>query len=289
MNTEITFEYTCPECEHGKVRTTRVQNYKTKIKGYPFVVDEATIGVCDQCRAESFAPEETKRWENLFSRSLEAQQAFLSPKEISELRKALGLSMEDFARLIGSTRQSVSMWEREDRPSPPLRIADLLMKLVRQSLRAGPVDVPTFLLDEARKWGVVIELRRPAERSDDNGKVVLLAKKKPKHSPLQASDVEALAADTAEEEEQIIAETMDGRPVGILNYDYEQAALILHVTGSFPAWATVDAEITSRNGQRFHKLGIPREEQLVILNKSSLQTEDIVQITLKPHQEKAME
>src|SRR5712691_1129742 len=141
MTTESLFEYPCPECGRGTVRTTRVQNYKTKIRGYPFVVDEALIGVCDQCGAESFAPEETKRWEESFSRSLEVRQAFLSPGEISELRKALNLSMEDFARLIGSTRQSLSMSEKEDRVSPPLRTADLLMKLVRQSLHAGSVDV----------------------------------------------------------------------------------------------------------------------------------------------------
>jgi putative zinc finger/helix-turn-helix YgiT family protein len=173
MTTESLFEYPCPECGRGTVRTTRVQNYKTKIKGYPFMVDEALIGVCDQCGAESFAPEETKRWEESFSRSLEARQAFLSPGEIIELRKALNLSMEDFARLIGSTRQSLSMWEKEDRTSPPLRTADLLMKLVRQSLRTGPIDVPTFLLDEARKWGVVIELRRPTIQTKQNDNVML--------------------------------------------------------------------------------------------------------------------
>ena len=95
------------------VQTAHIHNYKTKIKGYPFVVDEAVIGVCDQCGARSFAPEETKRWDELFSRSLEARQAFLTPEEIKQLRKDLGLSMEDFARLIGSTRQSVSIWEKE--------------------------------------------------------------------------------------------------------------------------------------------------------------------------------
>ena len=107
METVALFEYPCPECGLGVVQTTQVRNYKTKIKGYPFIVDEALIGVCDRCQAESFAPEETKRWEELFSRSLEARQAFLSPQEITELRKALGLSMEDFARLIGCTRQSI--------------------------------------------------------------------------------------------------------------------------------------------------------------------------------------
>lgn len=151
MEARSLFEYTCPECGIGTVSTTRVLNHKTKVNGYPFVVDEAFIGVCDHCQDEQFAPEETKRWEELFYRSLEAHRAFLSPEEITELRTALGLSMEDFARLIGCTRQSISAWERPDRASPPSRAADLLMKLVRESFHAGPVDVLSFLLDEARK------------------------------------------------------------------------------------------------------------------------------------------
>ena len=168
MNTEILFDYACPECEQGRVQARRILNYKTKIRGYPFVVDEALIGECDQCGARSFAPQETQRWEELFTKSLEAHHAFLCPEEIKTLRKSLGLSMEDFARLIGTTRQSLSMWEKSERPSPPARTADLLMKLVRQSLSPEPVDLLPFLVEEARKWGVIIQvsLPRPAETND---------------------------------------------------------------------------------------------------------------------------
>lgn len=168
MKTVELFEYTCPECGRGAVQATQILNYKTKIKGYPFVVGEVLVGVCDRCRAEFFAPEETKRWEELFYRSLETQQAFLSSEEITGLRKTLGLSMEDFARLIGCTRQSIYNWERSDRTSPPSRMADLLLKLVRQSREDGPVDVLAFLLEEAKKWGVVIEFRRGTIPSEEN-------------------------------------------------------------------------------------------------------------------------
>jgi len=74
--------------------------------------------------------------------------------------------MEDFARLIGSTRQSVSMWEKETRTKPPVRTADLLMKLVRQSLAGEPVDVLPSLLNEARKWAVIIELWQTMQNSN---------------------------------------------------------------------------------------------------------------------------
>lgn len=170
----LLFEYPCPECGKGVVRTTQVHNYKTKIRGYPFVVEKALIGRCDHCQAESFAPEETTRWEDAFFRTLEARHAFLSSQEVLELRTVLGLSMEDFARLIGCTRQSVLAWEKADRSVPPSRMADLLMKLVCKSSVDEQVDVLKVLLDEAQKWGVVIELRRPPRTQ----RAVLSVKKK---------------------------------------------------------------------------------------------------------------
>jgi putative zinc finger/helix-turn-helix YgiT family protein len=161
---ETLFEYPCPECGRGVVETTKIRNYKTKIKGYPFIVDEALMGICTHCKTENFAPEETERWERLFYQTLEERRAFLSAEEITQLRTALGLSMEDFARLIGATRQSLSTWEKTHRGSPPSRTADLLMKLVKASVHTGTVDVTTVLLEEAKKWGLVIELRRPKLR-----------------------------------------------------------------------------------------------------------------------------
>jgi DNA-binding transcriptional regulator YiaG len=140
----------------------RAHNYKTKIKGFPFRVDEALIGVCDHCQAESFAPEETQRWEAAFHRALEDRQAFLTPVEIRALRTGMNLSLEDFARLIGCTRQSVMAWEHPDRITPPSRMADLLLRLLQRAWADGVVDVTTLLVEEAKKWGIIIELRRSA-------------------------------------------------------------------------------------------------------------------------------
>lgn len=284
MTKESLFEYPCPECGRGTVRTTRVQNYKTKIRGYPFIVNEALIGVCDQCGAESFAPEETKRWEELFAQSLEARQAFLSPGEISELRKTLNLSMEDFARLVGSTRQSLSMWEKEDRAYPPVRTADLLMKLVRQSFQAGSVNVLSFLLDEARKWGVIIELRRPAAPLRQNGSVVLLPKRRPKGILHEEHRPVALAARSSPEEAQVVVATADGKQIGVLSYDYKKEALVLEVTGVLPPWGTFDVDVETQDGQRFMTQNLSAQEgRLMLLELTKLRESDVSQITLKPH------
>ena len=154
MKAEARFGYSCPECGQGTVQATKIQNYKTKIKGYPFIVNEAIVGVCDKCGAKHFTPHETGRWEELFYQTLEAQQAFLIPQDITKLRNDLGLSMEDFARLIGCTRQSIYNWEKPDRTTPPSRMADLMMKLVGQSFVSEKIDVISFLLENVKKWGV---------------------------------------------------------------------------------------------------------------------------------------
>jgi hypothetical protein len=44
------------------------------------------------------------------------------------------------------------------------------MKLVRKSLQSGPADVLIFLLEEAKKWGVIIEVRRSLKLVDDEEK-----------------------------------------------------------------------------------------------------------------------
>lgn len=284
MNDLLLFEYNCPECGIGIVRTTRVQNYKTKIKGYPFVVDEAIIGICDNCKAKHFVPSETKHWEELFYRSLEQRRAFLLPVEITELRKNLGLSMEDFARLTGCTRQSIYHWEKADRNFPPSRMADLLIKLVRESLSYGKIDVLAFLLEEAKKWGAILEVRRTMTFLNDNTSIVLKPKLVTRSALTQQSKEYALAAKAALEEEELILETADGKVVGVLEYDYELAALILNLTIEFIPWKLVDVEIETQDGQHLtnQELSVT-EHRLVLLQKTTMREKDVAQIILKQH------
>jgi putative zinc finger/helix-turn-helix YgiT family protein len=278
------FEYKCPECGRGSVRTTRVQNYKTKIKGYPFVVDEAIIGICDSCGAKHFVPEETKRWEELYYRSLEQRQAFLSSMEIGDLRKRIGLSMEDFARLIGCTRQSIYNWEKVDRTFPPSRMADLLMKLVRESLSNGKIDVLAFLLEEVKKWGAILEVRRVMTSANDNTSIILKPRLVTSTVPTQQGEQYALAAKTTLDEEELILETLDGKVVGGLEYDYQLAALVLSLTGEFIPWKVVDAEIETQDGQHLTNQGLSvQERRLVLMEKTKMRGKDISQITLKRH------
>ncbi len=145
----VEFGYKCQECGQGTVVEKLVPEYKTKVKGYPWTVQNARIGICDRCGAEHFDPNETLRWRTEF----EERQPYLTPAEIRELRQRLGLSMEQFAILIGCTRQSLYNWEREHRLTPQSRMADLFMRLVRESHSRGQIDVLSFLKAEAANAG----------------------------------------------------------------------------------------------------------------------------------------
>ena len=63
---DIVFGYRCQECGKGDVIKTIVKKYHTKMKGEPFIVTNAIIGVCDKCSAEHFSSKETKRWDKEF-------------------------------------------------------------------------------------------------------------------------------------------------------------------------------------------------------------------------------
>lgn len=154
----VAFGYRCQECGKGVVREHVVATYNTKIRGLPFTVSDARVGKCDVCGAAHFAATETERWTEQFDAAHEKQ--YLPASAIGELRKKLGLTTEQFALLIGCTRQSLYNWERPDREHPQARMADLLMKLVSRSLVEEKVDVIRFLVDDARQFGIELAPRK---------------------------------------------------------------------------------------------------------------------------------
>ena len=145
------FGYQCQECGQGTVREKVFTKYKTKMKGHPLIIENARIGVCNRCGAEHFDPHETVRWRNLLHEK--QSQACLRPADIRRLRQQLGLPMEQFATLLGCTRQSLHNWEKPNRVTPQSRMADLFMRLIRKSHSSGQVDVLSYLKSEAEKLG----------------------------------------------------------------------------------------------------------------------------------------
>jgi len=147
------FGYKCDKCGKGIVRTRQFQSYETKIDGIPFTIENAVIGVCDQCGARYFNAREIKKWRESFYRHRARVGGILSSEDITKLRQEIGLTVADFARLIGCSRQAVYLWESVKREVPQSRMADLMIKLVRKSFVDTSVDVLRFLLEDAVSSG----------------------------------------------------------------------------------------------------------------------------------------
>lgn len=220
------YEYICQECGQGTVKEEKITNYKTKIKGYPFIVPEATVGICDKCHAEHFALNETKRWEEVFCQSVEKNRYYLLPQDIENIRKALGLTMENFALLIGSTRQSLYNWEDQSRVRPQSRMADLLIKLVERSRIEGKVDVVDFLIREVKNLGIILSVQ---QKGPEFAKTLILKVKQVAAellAPIPSEKLELAAAPDTGKKISIV-ETEDGKIFGKLKYNYQSGSLIL--------------------------------------------------------------
>lgn len=277
---EIAFGYKCQECGQGVVRERTIPEYHTRIKGYPFVVKDARIGVCDRCGAEHFVPQETDRWEQIFS--VEQGELFLKPIEIQRLRKSLGLTMEQFAVLIGCTRQSLHNWERPDRLKSQSRMADLLLKIVRDSFEKGEVDVLRFLAREAEQLGVHLDVRNALQGSGTEP-ISLHAKRVPSLTLSSKSKAVAqLAADTSGDKTTMIVESDSAGVFGKLSYDYLSGSLELHFAES-PEFDQFDVAISFTDGTVGKAEAVPVQNQRATVLQKTKRTEDNVsQVVLFP-------
>ena len=252
MNTKIAskkltvFGYECLECGRGAVLEKVIPRYKTKIKGYPIVIPDARIGVCDACDAEHFSSIEVAQWTELLAKQQEASE--LTAEEITALRERLRLSMTDFAVLIGSTRQSLYHWERKDRGRAQSRMADLLMKLVRESAEAAKVDVIQLLLKEAERTGASLKLENEPDRRSFENAVVLKVRLQIDQA-LHVNDdvVETLAADSEGSTAALVLVEENGKSLGKLSYDFATASLNVEFFES-PSFDQFDAEVRFKDG-----------------------------------------
>jgi putative zinc finger/helix-turn-helix YgiT family protein len=275
----LAFGYKCQECGQGQVLERVFRDYKTKLKGYPLTVDTARIGVCDHCAAQHFDPNETARWRTLLDQQQSA--TYLRPTEIRELRKEMGLSMEQFSALLGCTRQSLYNWERGNRPSPQSRMADLFIRLVRKAHLVGQVDVLSFLTSEAARIGVNLGIQ---PRSESITPIVAITQKRRLKSDAgNGAEARKLAADTEAVPETVFLVTGEGQ-IAQLSYDYQFATLNLRFLRDFP-FVKFNAEIELNDGTRINCPDISiKNHEAVLLAKTPHTEDEVAQVRLFPQE-----
>jgi YgiT-type zinc finger domain-containing protein len=275
----LSFGYKCQECGQGRVQEKVLHEYNTKLKGSPLTVKDARIGVCNRCGAHHFDPNETARWRTLFEEK--HAESYLQPSEIRDLQKQLGLSMEQFAALLGSTRQSLYNWQRPNRSVPQSRMADLFMRLIRESHRAGEINVLDFLTSEAAKLGFDLKV---SPRTKSVAPIVMFPRKNSlRQLPGVSPQTPALAADSeALTEEVVLVLEHDKEPIARLVYDYLDAALKLVFLQPVP-FSEFDAEIQFTDGKHITVERVMIEEgQAVLLASTESTEENVAQVRLLP-------
>ena len=237
----VVFGYKCQECGRGTVRSTNFAEYSTKIQGYPLLIRNATIGICDSCGAKHFDAQETLRWKKVADAA--QHKLVLSPLDIKELQQLVQLSMQQFAVLIGSTRQSLHAWQKQDRTIAQSRMADLMMRLLRESYHHGKIDVLEFLIEQAKLIGLEVKVRKQEESP---ARIVLFARKR-LPSQTETTYANELAAETKAERPEVLLVDDEDKPAARLQYDYRTASLNL-VFIDEPRFREFAADITFADG-----------------------------------------
>jgi DNA-binding transcriptional regulator YiaG len=257
---DIRFDYACQASGMGTVKETVHRTYRTKVRGQPFVVPAARVGVCEDCGAEHFAAGEIARWDKLFE---EAQaQRRLSAADIRELRDTLQLSMEQFAALVGCTRQSLYHWERADRKRTQSLMVDLMLRLVDQSRHAGEVHVLEFLRDRANELGMAV----PAPQNVGWKPLVLEARR---------------MADGESEGTIVLVDAETKKRVATLTYDLEQSLLVVEFDME-PEITRFDVEIRFEDGHSETARSVHVKMRLAILLKGRYSAKDVVEVVILP-------
>lgn len=238
----LSFGYKCQECGKGTVLEQIFQGYKTKLRGLPLTVDDARIGVCDQCGARHFDPSETIRWRTLLDDKY--AEAYLQPSDIQDLIKQLGLSMEQFANFVGCTRQSLYNWQRPERTAPQSRMADLFLRLIRESHLQGQVDVIDFLSTEGSKLGFDLDV----SRTKVNATIVAFPQRVQTDSSASATDSQLrLAAASDASEESVVLVTEFGDKIARAFHGFQDGTLKFEFAPSVP-FTEFDTEICFKDG-----------------------------------------
>lgn len=155
----------CPNCGQAALARKIVPLYEARLGGLPVRVENAEFAECSACGETVVRAQEMKRWQQAQQEQLRAGGHIPSPDEVKRVREHFGLSVSDFAGLLGVTRQTVHAWERPGLDALPLGPAALLIGLLREESRGQVQGVLAWLQKQARGRG--LEMRTQAKGGEE--------------------------------------------------------------------------------------------------------------------------
>ena len=157
--------FKCPACGKGRMETQIVPNFETQFEGFTIQVKDAEISQCTHCGEQSYGAQELQRWKEIKLAKLAELNQIPSADVVKWVREHRGLSVSDFASLLGVTRQTVHSWERAEGGGMRFGPAAMLVCLLNSESHDDADHVFSYLVRLARERGQLLGVLLP--RSDD--------------------------------------------------------------------------------------------------------------------------
>jgi putative zinc finger/helix-turn-helix YgiT family protein len=125
----------CMQC--GGSMTSRQETRRSYAGLEGVIVEGVQVRHCPDCGEEEINYSNVEQLHAQLALQLARKEAGLTPREIRFLRTYLGMSGTDLARRMGVTKETVSRWERVDKPLAMGPMAERLLRLM--AVREQPV------------------------------------------------------------------------------------------------------------------------------------------------------
>ena len=100
----------CAVCDSDRVKKIR-RKFEARYNQMSVVVENVEMYRCEACGEEFFTPEQSRELSRQMKNRVREEQGLLSPEQIVEIRKRLGLSQSDLEDLFGLGEKVVTRWE----------------------------------------------------------------------------------------------------------------------------------------------------------------------------------
>jgi putative zinc finger/helix-turn-helix YgiT family protein len=126
----------CLQC--GGKMTVRQETRRAYAQLEGVIIEGVEINHCPHCGEEEVSYANVEQLHTELALQLARKEAALTPQEIRFLRTWLGLSSSDLAKRMGVAKETVSRWERVDKPLAMGATAERLLRLM--AVHEQPVE-----------------------------------------------------------------------------------------------------------------------------------------------------
>jgi len=117
----------CLEC--GNIMKTSDDVIEYKVRGEVFKIQGIPHSICNSCGEVDIGLESAAALSDQANELYRKKHGLLTPVEIRQIRERLGVTQQQFERIIGAAKTTLSRWESGSIMQPC--VADTLLRVIR--------------------------------------------------------------------------------------------------------------------------------------------------------------